>query len=232
MPPAHTLHSTVSDRAIGVCVGSGSAEPLSPTAGPPLRGRDRRDDNVVFGLDHVLAVASSELIRTCNDLLDISRLEAGKMPLNLQLCNLTHVARSGIAAVKALASDRHVELQGPAELRALCDPDAMRRVVENLVSNALKFAPRDTEVKVELRRDLGSLQIRVSDEGPGIPIEYQEKIFDKFGQAQARREQQVHAAGLGLAYCKLAVQAHGGEITVRSKVGAGSIFIVTLPQSA
>jgi len=108
----------------------------------------------------------------------------------------------------------------------------MRRVVENLVSNALKFAPRDTEVKVELRRDLGSLQIRVSDEGPGIPIEYQEKIFDKFGQAQARREQQVHAAGLGLAYCKLAVQAHGGEITVRSKVGAGSIFIVTLPQSA
>jgi len=174
--------------------------------------------------------ASSELVRMCNDLLDISHLEAGKMPLNLQAFDLTTVTRSGIAAVRALANGRQVVLVAPEELPVLCDRDAIRRVVENLVANGLKHAPEGTEVTVTVERRGANVLISVTDRGPGIPSELHHKIFDKLGQVEVRKDQNYHATGLGLAFCRLAVRAHGGDITVQSDEGTGNTFVVTLPQ--
>jgi signal transduction histidine kinase len=103
-------------------------------------------------------------------------------------------------------------------------------VIANLVSNALTFTPEDGSVKVTVRKDEnGSARVEVRDTGDGIPAEYHELIFEKFGQV-GRGERRVKVStGLGLAFCKLAVEAHGGRIGVVSQVGEGSTFWFELP---
>jgi signal transduction histidine kinase len=105
----------------------------------------------------------------------------------------------------------------------------VRRVLENLVTNALKFTPSGGLVEVSLSSSDGNIRVSVRDSGPGIPPEYHETIFEKFGQVQG--EGQQLGTGLGLAFCKLAVTAHGGEIGVESEVGKGSTFCFTLPNA-
>jgi signal transduction histidine kinase len=100
-------------------------------------------------------------------------------------------------------------------------------VLTNLVDNAFKFIEEDGWVKILLREEPGHLRVSVMDNGPGIPPECHGKIFEKFGQVENR--QRRLGAGLGLAFCKLAVEAHGGRIGVQSEVGHGSTFWFTIP---
>lgn len=163
-------------------------------------------------------------------LLDVNRLEQGQMPLHRKACDLTEILRTAVAPVQKLEGKQRVILHLPGvPVPAPCDADLIRRVVANLVSNALKFTPHDGHITVSAAVSEGVVRINVTDEGPGIGPEYHRRIFDKFGQI-GRRE--IHSTGLGLTFCKLAVEAHGGKIGIDSVVGQGSIFWFTVPLAA
>jgi len=160
-------------------------------------------------------------------MLDVSRLEAGQMPLTKAETDLTETARLAIDSVAAFGAPRHFTLDAALRVRALCDADIVRRIIENLLINAIKFTPRDSKVRIEITRQGSMARVAVSDEGRGIPPHSQQKIFEKFAQVDVENKQL--GAGLGLAFCKLGVEAHGGRIGVTSIVGRGSTFWFTLP---
>ena len=110
---------------------------------------------------------------------------------------------------------------------AWIDQDMIRRVLVNMVTNAIKYSPRHGQVDVVASEGEGCLNFSVTDEGPGIPAEYQWRIFDKFARVQVKDARS--GVGLGLAFCRLAVEAHGGRIWVESTPGQGSTFVFTLP---
>jgi two-component system sensor histidine kinase/response regulator len=179
---------------------------------------------------HLLAQASvcvNRLSQMTSQLLDISRLEAGQMPLNSQQGNLARTVASVIDSIATLAqkTPRRMTLSGAAT--AFYDTDIVRRMVENLLINALKFSPADSEIKITITTEGDRALVTVSDSGPGIPAELQLKIFEKF--AQVNPDHKHHGAGLGLAFCKLAAEAHGGQIGLISQPGQGSRFWFTLP---
>ena len=112
-----------------------------------------------------------------------------------------------------------------------CDAQLIRRVVQNLLGNALKFTEKDGVITVCI--EIGAeetVRVSVADNGPGIPLEHQAKVFDKFHQVAASKQGHKYSTGLGLTFCKLAVEAHGGRIGLQSTVGKGSTFWFELPR--
>jgi signal transduction histidine kinase len=165
-----------------------------------------------------------------SDLLDVTRLEEGKMPLHAAKGDLCLTLREVVADVGPLAAHHDFQFQcEPQECMAVYDESILRRVVKNLVGNALKFTPSGRLVRLELESAGDQVRVTVRDSGPGIPEASQPRVFDKFWQAQGRQEGQKHSTGLGLTFCKLAVEAMGGRITVASREGEGSAFSFTLP---
>jgi signal transduction histidine kinase len=161
------------------------------------------------------------------DVLDVSRMEAGQLPLERAELDLGALAAEAMASVGA--SERVRLEQLPGSVRAFCDASLIRRVIANLVANAMKFTPAHGQILVRVTADASGQNVSIADTGPGIPQEYHEKIFEKFGQAEASRAGAQRSSGLGLTFCKLAVEAHGGRIGVESVIGKGSTFWFTLP---
>ena len=189
------------------------------------------------------ADASRSLTEMVNSLLDVSRMEAGQMPLHPADTDLRHLAQEAVETMDLVAGAKHIRLgvQGSSvPLRA--DPDLIRRVFINLIGNALKFTPQGGEVIITVSALDGLARAQVQDSGIGIPAEYQERIFEKFVQVEGDPKSKIpregtqagrpgfrHSSGLGLTFCRLAVVAHGGRIGVQSRPGAGSTFWVVLP---
>jgi two-component system sensor histidine kinase/response regulator len=170
----------------------------------------------------------SEMI---SSLLDVNRLEAGEMPVDRQQVDVCEVAADAVRSLGGLAIGRQVTLATPdGPVVAGCDPALIRRVVGNLLGNALKFTPKSGSITVTVSRGANGPRVEVSDTGPGIPADFLGRVFDKFSQAGEGRARKRYSTGLGLAFCKLAVEAHGGVIGVASEVGVGSRFWFTLPQ--
>jgi signal transduction histidine kinase len=162
-------------------------------------------------------------------LLDIDRLQAGQMPLRLEACDVTQVVRKAANHFSPVLKDRHLHCDvSPEPVVVNCDADVIRRVLENLISNAVKFTKSDGTIRVNVQRNAADVTISVSDDGHGIPRDQHEHIFEKFGQTNSGAEHR-HSTGLGLAFCQLAVEAHEGKIGVQSEVGKGSTFSFTLP---
>jgi len=172
---------------------------------------------------------------TCSDLadmitsmLDISRIEAREMPLVQRQFDLRILVKAAVDPLRPLLGERQFDLESPNEpIAVYCDSDLIRRVISNLVGNAIKFTSERGRIWVSLSMDAELVRVVVQDNGPGIPQEFHEKIFEKFGQVdgQARR----YSSGLGLTFCKLAVERHGGQIGLRSGVDKGSTFWFALP---
>lgn len=195
--------------------------------------RGHRDDRQAEFLSQALT-AAGELVDLVNSLLDVSRLEKGELPLERSTVDLVGLSREAIGHLSAAAAGKEVVL-GPAPeiLNISCDGGLIRRVFTNLIGNALDFSLRGGIVRVSMETTGdGSAQVRITDQGPGIPPEYHRKIFEKFGRVEAHREGKTYSTGLGLTFCKLTIEAHGGAIGVESKVGAGSTFWFTLPAQA
>jgi two-component system sensor histidine kinase/response regulator len=172
------------------------------------------------------------LTEMISSVLDVSKMESGQMQLKLADCDLGAIAREVVSRLEALKGERQIELALPGQpvlLRG--DAQLLSRLVQNLVGNALKFVPVRTG-KIEIALDSTGRRVRctVRDNGPGIPPEHREKVFDKFWQGAAREQGFKYSSGLGLTFCKLVVAAHGGRIGVESEVGAGSTFWFELPQ--
>jgi signal transduction histidine kinase/transcriptional regulator with GAF, ATPase, and Fis domain len=207
----------------------------------------------------ILAIAhasAQSLLDMVNMLLDISRLEGGQMPLSCTPVAPVALLRRASARIAAIARDKNVAIEQrfatPDQL-VFADSDLIVRVLQNLLDNALKFSPRDSAIEVyvdsALRPGLAlpthiigdsnqthfavngrrMLRFAVRDHGIGIHARDLEKIFAKFGQAGDRRSS---GTGLGLTFCKLVIETHGGEIWVESLPGEGSTFYFTLPAAA
>lgn len=191
----------------------------------PPEGNDlmrHKLDRVYTGI-----VSQLELI---NSLLDVSRLEAGQFELHLEPVDLSQIIQQAVESLAGLAAERQVAAISREDLPwVVCDPGIIRRVLANLVGNALKFTDPADQVEIGVDLDEDSVKITVRDDGPGIPPEFHQKIFEKFGQAEIRGEKRMFSTGLGLAFCKLAIEAHHGAIGVLSTVGKGSTFWFTLP---
>jgi two-component system sensor histidine kinase/response regulator len=198
-------------------------------SGLDLLGTRELDEEGAKFLD-MAARGASGLIEMVTAMLDISRMESGEMPLERQPTSLKSVASAAVESMMASAVQRDIELvlSGDDKETAI-DGALIQRVFQNLIANALKFSSKGDRVTIDTVSTPTEVKGAVSDTGPGIPAEYREKIFQRFGQVEARRENKVHSTGLGLTFCKLAVETHGGKIGVDSEVGKGSTFWFTLP---
>jgi signal transduction histidine kinase len=172
--------------------------------------------------------AAGVINRMANDLLDVSRMEEGKLPLNRQATDLAQLARAVQTAISGWQRGRTMDVDAPGPVPADCDPEIVRRVLENLVSNAIKHTPEDGTITIALTPGSPS-RVAVMDRGPGVPAQARDRIFEKFGTLATRQSQTYHSAGLGLAFCKLAVEAHGGRIGIDDRDGGGSVFWFELP---
>jgi signal transduction histidine kinase len=172
--------------------------------------------------------ASRWMVQMVNVLLDASKIESGQMSLRRVECDVGDVVSDALDAIRSLADEKNVLYQSD-HVRAAVDRDAIARVVQNLVTNAVKLTPPGGDVHVSLQSKDNGLRVEVSDHGPGIAAEHHPKIFEKFGQLDTNVRQSIPSSGLGLYFCKLAVEAHGGRIGVDSEVGQGSTFWFELP---
>jgi signal transduction histidine kinase len=215
-------HMIVHDLRSPLTVVTGYMEALEQTASGKLTATEAKFvAEAQRGADKM-----REMITT---LLDVGRLEAGEMPLRLQPHDVAQIARKAANHFSPLLQDRHFHCDvsnQPVVVR--CDADVIRRVLENLISNALKFTKSDGTIRVTVQPNETEVTISVSDDGQGIPPEQHKRIFQKFGQTDSGAKQQ-HSTGIGLAFCRLAVEAHGGGIGVTSESGKGSTFHFRLP---
>jgi signal transduction histidine kinase len=175
------------------------------------------------------AISAKRLVEMVRSLLDISRMESGKMPIQLKECDLTGLTCEVMESLKNLKQDCQLEVAQQDPVMVRCDRELMRRVLTNIGANSVKFVCTNGKVKFDIQRDDAWIKVLISDNGPGIPREYHEKIFEKFGQVEMRQQRKMYSTGLGLTFCKLAVEAHGGKIGVESEVDKGSTFWFTLP---
>jgi signal transduction histidine kinase len=173
---------------------------------------------------------SQELCEMVSTLLDVSRLESGQMPLHREAVNLEVLAKSILKRMGGLTQAHQVSVHAPAApVVALCAPDITGRILQNLLGNALKFTPESGCIRIEMAQEDAYARISISDTGPGIPPEYHEKVFQKFGQVEVRKDGQRRSTGLGLTFCKLAAESQGGSIQLESQPGQGATFHVRLP---
>jgi signal transduction histidine kinase len=189
------------------------------------------DDRQTFYLGRV-KYNIDRLIRMINDLLDLSRIEAGRMDLHQSAVNLGSIAREVLETLQPMANKRSLILEAhipPTVGLIQGDRDKLTQIFTNLINNALKFTDPPGTITVEVhQREDGMIQTCVIDTGCGIPLEEQETIFERFYRGQSS-EMKNRGAGLGLAITKSLVELHGGTIWVESVPGKGSRFCVILP---
>ncbi len=183
----------------------------------------------------VIQGAGQALLSLLNDLLDISKIEAARIELEDGIVDLEAVASEVVATFSALAAQKDLCITLDVDQAAKgCwrgDPVRVRQVLQNLVSNAVKFTERGS-VQVGIGHDGPQLVIRVADTGPGIPIEQQAYVFESFAQADASTTRRYGGSGLGLAICRALVHLMGGQILLDSIPGRGATFTVRLPLAA
>jgi two-component system, sensor histidine kinase and response regulator len=168
-------------------------------------------------------------LRLILDLLDIAKSEEGRLVPNLAPVDLDALGAEVLATLELRASDGGVALGAALEVHTVTgDTELLRRVLENLVENAIRHAPDGTTVRLASRAVAGGTELRISDAGAGIPPELRETVFDRYVQLGEDRSRK--GRGLGLAFCKLAIEAHGGRIHVED-ARPGAAFCVFLPES-
>jgi signal transduction histidine kinase len=176
--------------------------------------------------------AGRHLLSLINEILDLAKVEAGKMELDLADVSLRPALESGLTMNAERASRAGVALGltlDPDEITVRADERKLRQVVFNLLSNAVKFTPPDGRVDVSATITAGVVEVAVADTGPGIAPEDQELIFEEFRQARADSGNRQDGTGLGLPLSRKFIELHGGRLWVESVPGAGSTFRFTLP---
>jgi signal transduction histidine kinase len=181
----------------------------------------------------VVAVAERNalrLVKLTNDILDLEKLDTGRIELRLEDVSLSSVFDRSVEAVRSFADQEAIAIEvepTAAEVRA--DGDRLVQVIVNFLSNAVKFSRRGGAVRLSSVEEEGSIEVRVSDQGRGIPDAWREAVFERFRQVEASDARQKGGSGLGLAICKAIIEQHGGSVGVDSEEGRGSVFWFRLP---
>ncbi len=179
-----------------------------------------------------IAITNTErLTRLINDVLDLERIESGRVSLVPQSCSLMQLMQEATQTMAAMADERGIQLQVvPTQATVWADADHVLQTLTNLLSNAIKFSPAGTVVQVDAADCDPDMSVCVTDQGRGIPADKLELIFERFQQVDASDSRQRGGTGLGLAICKQIVQRHGGKIWAESTLGEGSQIFFTLPK--
>lgn len=172
------------------------------------------------------------LVLLANELLDFQKIKGGKMQISPKLCSLSQIVEEAVDCVSTLAEPTQINLQLPKKNFSIeCDRLKILQTIVNLLSNAIKFSPAKSTVEIAIEGDDQWVELSVIDAGPGIPADYQQRIFEPFEQVPS--SQAKIGTGLGLAICKLIAEAHGGSISVASvssgQSDSGSTFTIRLP---
>lgn len=189
------------------------------------------NDETIPSLVNIALRSTERIQRLTNSLLDISRLEAGQPVGNRQIYPLRSIIQEAYELIKPIADNKEqsIQLILPEDLPHLhVDIDMIRRVLVNLLENASKYSPPGSFIQIGALTENEWVRVWVQDNGPGIPASEHERIFSKFTRLSSR-DSTVKGLGLGLAYCRLAIEAHQGRIWVESEPGEGARFIFQLP---
>lgn len=207
--------------------------PLALILGPTQRLQKSESLNEAQRRDvEVMDRNARILLKHVNDLLDISKLEAGKMGLNYADIDLAQMLRLSAANFEGVAVERQISLtvETPEFLHARIDAEKLQRVVLNLLSNAFKFTPQGGRIRCILSaQPMERIAIAIQDTGPGVPSELRETIFERFRQGESGTTRRFGGTGLGLAIVKDFVNLHGGTVEISDAPGGGAIFTVSLP---
>jgi signal transduction histidine kinase len=196
-------------------------------------------ENVLDGVEEpdpatlqVMLAQTERLSRLIDQLLELSRLESGELPLRREDVELGPLVSQVLSEIEVARSDRGVEVSSdvPADLPAIeADRERVHQVLFNLLDNAVRFTPNGGSVTVSAERHDGSVEVRVADTGVGISPEHLPRLFERFYRADPARSRDDGGTGIGLAIARSVVEAHGGHITAASEPGAGSVFAFDLP---
>ena len=185
---------------------------------------------------HMLKIAAKNadrLVRLINDILDIERIESGKVTMLKQACDIAHLMTAAVDAVKEVARKAEVSIEiNPISARVWADPDRIIQVLINLLSNGIKFSDPDSTIWLTAQKDTennSQIVFQVRDRGRGIPESKLESIFGRFQQVDASDSRKKGGTGLGLAICRSIIQHNDGQIWAESSLGEGSSFFFTLP---
>ncbi len=177
--------------------------------------------------------AAEHLVALVNDVLDLARMEAGRIDVTSEPVALQALIHSVCSIAKVLAEPKNInldiEVQSPS-LGTHGDERRVKQVLYNLLSNAIQYSPADTRIWVTAQREGDFVRVSVHDQGPGIPAEYHERVFEEFERLpRGEQSSTVRGAGLGLPLSQQLIEAMGGQLTLESEVGEGSTFSFTLP---
>ncbi len=175
---------------------------------------------------------SDRLIYLINNILDIERIESGRMELELEPVDITELVKRSLEDNKAYADQYDVSfvfVRMLPRLKVQGDAEKLTQVLTNLLSNAAKFSHPGDQVEIAITRHGGSIRVTVKDHGPGIPPKFQDRVFEKFTQVDASDSRQRGGSGLGLSICKAIVEQHGGAMGIDSECGKGTTFFFDLP---
>jgi|GEM_PF-3350651 len=182
-----------------------------------------------------IAVSNTDrLIRLINDILDIERMESGKVTLEKTRCEPATLLHDSVELMRPMAEKAgvHIALAAVDSNPVWADADRITQTITNLLSNAIKFSPAGATIRVSASHGREGIVFRVSDQGRGIPPEKLESIFERFQQVDASDSRDKGGSGLGLTICRGIVRQHGGELRVESVLGQGSAFSFSLPAAA
>ena len=188
-----------------------------------IRGQSAEDVEGAIG-------SAKTLNRMTNSLLDVSRLEAGKMPVRRSVTDLAALADSVVTSLRILQPTRDIAVESIGDSSCNCDPELTRRVIENLVSNAMKHTVIEGRVRVVVSATGNKAFIAVKDEGPGVPPEKRARVFQPYSAEGLWSKAGYASSGVGLAFCRLAIEAQGGVIRIEDGTPLGSVFVVELPR--
>ena len=175
---------------------------------------------------------SDELVHMINELLDISRLESGRVTMKKQSCDLKELAENTLDFLSVQIKEKDLEflLDIPSGLKVQIDKSQIERVLVNLIGNAIKFTPKKGKISLTTKPSNNFVQVNISDTGIGIPKDAQKTIFEEFYRVDNPINEKVKGTGLGLSLVKNIIEAHKGVIWVESQPGAGSTFSFLLPK--
>ncbi|WP_149956511.1 sensor histidine kinase [Zafaria cholistanensis] len=175
---------------------------------------------------------SARLTALVQDIIELSRLQGADVVMQGRPVDVNAVLAEAVDRNKLPAEGKHIKISlgGRSDALVHGDPDLLMTAFRNLIDNAIRYSPEGTTVGVGVRSRDGLVQVSVTDQGPGIPQEEQDRIFERFYRVDAARSRQTGGTGLGLSIVKHVISNHGGEVTVWSQPGQGSTFTVRLPE--